>query len=639
MTDARPAALIVCRSTDALPLLRSIRLDDGWNYIVGSDDPGVHTACRAMTGVGDVCWLEQMESYYGLAADVLRMLDAINRWLRSIADERFGFSEELLQWLHHAEGGQTTERLQDAALLIRSYQALFDRYRIQRVHICARHVTFEDAVLEAVADAAGAELAHHGRPGLFSRRITAACRVPYRVALAAIDLFRRRAASKRDAADMRGPAEDGLVAFQLGSTGDKHIENVVPLMKALERAGRRSVALTCFLPDVDAKLRANGLCGVDTARLLPAGVVAEALRRSVVTLIRAVKAKRAFAADVALAYQGVRLNGVLWPVIRDFLTAEMPARYCLKAAFSRFFKSQNTVALRLWGEVSLPEGYVAWLALSESNRPLLFDYWLGVGGDWPYWRRDNPIDLFLTPGAIQRELLLSRGVALSAVADVGSLRYDDLVNLKNNTSREMSRREIDAPSTDGLCIFWDPNTVLRGCLTAQEQLRVTDALVKLTAAHACGLIVKPHPSHKPGALERLLKAAGHVCSVDRSKLPYHSLNASDIVVTKVSTIALEAMMLDKPVISVSLDGEPRWRKIYGDAVEYVASTEQLTGLLAELLDDDRRRSTWTAERLAVQRAFLARYFRPHANSPADLAAAAIVSRLEQPVTARLAHAV
>jgi CDP-glycerol:poly(glycerophosphate) glycerophosphotransferase len=634
--------LVTCRTLADVPFLTRLPRQAGRRYVVASDDPAVQAACKNLDFVAEVCWLEQMESVYRVAADVLRLLAAVNGWLRSLVCEPWGLSEDLLCWMQHVEGGYTTQRLQDATLLIRSYAGLFERHHVDQLAVCTRgKLTLADQLIvatarsrnipvEIISDEAG--ILRRARR-VMERGLKTVGGVPYRLALHCQASIRRKLVTmwaERHRTSQRRAARDRYVIFQLASAAEKHVENVTPLMDALNRRGFHAVAVTCFAPGAAGKVRESDQHAEELVTFLPLHAFLSGMVRVAVTFARAIRRKRRFLDDPALSYQGVALGRLLWPSIRDFLLNELIQRYCVQKALIHFFQVFPPVAMRPWGDVSLTEGNIAWHVSRQVYKPLLFDYWMGVIGESPYWRNDNPIDLFLTTGAVQEDAFTARGVSGDRVVSVGSLRYDGLTRLKQTYSPDASRREIGVPAGHDLHVFWDPNIVMRGYLTTQEQLLVAEAMLQV-AANGCALIIKPHPSHRPGALERLLEAAPspNVFRVPGAMLPYHALNAVDVVVTKYSTIALEAMLLDKPVISVLLDDEPKWRGVFGDAVEYMTETDDVVRLLRGFVDAPERRVAWVERRLAVQQSFVTRYFRQHSNSPVDLAADVIAERLER----------
>jgi CDP-glycerol glycerophosphotransferase (TagB/SpsB family) len=125
--------------------------------------------------------------------------------------------------------------------------------------------------------------------------------------------------------------------------------------------------------------------------------------------------------------------------------------------------------------------------------------------------------------------------------------------------------------------------------------------------------------------------------VDKNMLPYHALNAADVLITKLSTIALEAMLFKRPVISILLDGEERFR-IYGDAVERVNSLEALTATLTMLVSDAGRRADWVENQLRNQEKYLKNYFGKNIAESAKLGAAALDNFLTNNVSSQRVNA-
>ena len=254
---------------------------------------------------------------------------------------------------------------------------------------------------------------------------------------------------------------------------------------------------------------------------------------------------------------------------------------------------------------------------------------MGVAFKWPYRVRDNPIDLFLTAGEYQSTFLKDEGIAPERIVTIGSIRYEHVAEWKRTRSQRASRQAIGVPEGYALYVLWDPSVAVRGFVSVQEQYRVLSTLMELTVTRQCALIIKPHPSHTIGALEQWVSASPsrHVFLVPAQDLAYDAINASDVVVTKMSAIALEAMLLERPVISPILDGERQWRRLFDDAVECVTSPEALARLLEEICADPVRRAAWTGERLAQQSQFVKQYFDRGVELPTANAVRAIAARL------------
>jgi UDP-N-acetylglucosamine 2-epimerase len=70
------------------------------------------------------------------------------------------------------------------------------------------------------------------------------------------------------------------------------------------------------------------------------------------------------------------------------------------------------------------------------------------------------------------------------------------------------------------------------------------------------LIVKLHPLEADKLYRNLLKETGSNAIITTETDIYELLNACEIMITHLSTVGLEAMILDKPVITINISGKP-----------------------------------------------------------------------------------
>src|SRR5439155_4798255 len=137
--------LVVCRCAADLRLLDRIPRDESWVIIVGSDDLDVQKRAHADSRVQEVVFLDQMDSVFGVIDDVLRIREEINLWLRNKAPYLESY---LIEFIKHAEGGLTTQRIQDVLLVINSMTRLLTRYRLRKVYLNRRAQNhLEDEIL------------------------------------------------------------------------------------------------------------------------------------------------------------------------------------------------------------------------------------------------------------------------------------------------------------------------------------------------------------------------------------------------------------------------------------------------------------------------------------------------------------
>jgi hypothetical protein len=411
-------------------------------------------------------------------------------------------------------------------------------------------------------------------------------------------------------------AADKEIVFQLCSSAYKHVENIVPLMKALKHKGYNPVAL-CWHAN-ERYIKESG-----TDQVQKEGLRAEELEKwcsffdmwksisgAFWTWKKAKGKKSEFLSHPALNYQSVPLGSLLWPSVRFFIIAELAQSYRLRQALKNYFNVHTPLAIKLWGGVALREGFLMWKSLDPKNIPLMFFYTVGAHIDWPYKERNSPIDLLFVAGENHKKMALeSNGIPSRNIKICGQARYEGLDDFRKKYSAEQSRIALKIPLNFATHIFLDTGYTIRGFLSTQEQAIITSFLLKFASKQpSVALIIKPHPGHKVGTLESLIDkhALKNVFLVDKNMLPYHALNAADMLITKYSTIGIEAMLFERPVISVLLDCEERW-KIFGEAAEYVNAIEALDNLLTELIKNSTIRSQWTIRQIQKQKFFLNQY--------------------------------
>lgn len=617
--------LLVCRGLGELPLLARLKPQPQCRYIVASDDLRVHLETAKYPWVAEVGYLEQMEAFYAVAGDVIKYLEVINQWLESLGNDPKGIPKELLSWIRACEGGMTTQRIQDLLLLIRSYQYLIDTYNIVSIIILSNpRAEWEDDVLIKVGQSTGVKVRIIGqfRLSILKARLLSCmkllAREPYYIFY--IILAKIRGHLRNDKSEI--PAKE--IAVQLCSSEEKHVENILPLMKALKSRGYSPVTLHWRASKVVERIQQEGLRAEELENFVPISSLWEAPFRVWLTWRQARRRRNEFLLHPGLQYHNISLGPLLWPSIRAFFGEELAQRYRLQQAAKQYFSGHFPKAIRAWGGGVLAEGAIALQSLNENQRPLNF-FWIMGSMETPYDSGCYCHDLLLAAGENQRQYFEKFGVPAERIVSVGLSRYEHLANFRRDYSPSQSRAYLNIDQKYQSYFLYDSQASLRGYTTCQEQSKVTKALLIFAREHpSVALMIKPHPSHLPGWLEALIDyfAFPNVYLIDKNMLPYHALNAANLLITKFSTIALEAMLFKRPVVSILLDEEERFR-IYDDAVERVNSVEALNEILTMMVSDTSRRTAWVENQLRNQAGFLKHYFGDSMAESAQLGAEAL----------------
>jgi hypothetical protein len=623
--------LLVCRGLGEINLLQRLRPQPDCRYIVASDDLRVHLELPKFPWVAEVCFLEQMESFYAVAPDVIKYLEIINQWLESLGDNLKGIPRELLFWIRHCEGGMTTQRIQDLLLLIRSYQNLLDTHNVSSI-IILRHpdAAWEDEVLIKVGQSKGLGIRIIGRfrPSIWKARLLSLLKLVAREPYYIFPILRAKLGRPIRSPKPEFSAKE--IILQICLPHDLFVEHNVLVMKAIKKRGYDPVALLWRASPAAVKFQQEGLCAAELESFVPLSAIWEAPFRVWLTWCQARSRRQKFLNHPGLKYGRIPLGPLLWPSLVSFFWEELSQRYRLREATRKYFASHSPLAIRPWGGGTLAEGLIVSQNINGQQRPLTF-IGFGAAVENPYYEPPSA-DLFLATGDKEKECLEKFGVPSHRVVTVGLGRYEILPAFRKEYSPSRSRAFLNIPQDFQNYILYDSNSTLRGYLTVQEQSLVTNALFKFAREHpSVALMIKPHPAHRPGWLEALMEyfSLPNVFLIDKDMLPYHALNSMDLLITKFSTIALEAMLFQKPAVSIILDGEERFR-IYGEAVGQANSLAALNEMLVMMVSDATMWENWVENQIKNQQNLLKNYLVKNLSESAESGAAALDEFLKNP---------
>ena len=297
----------------------------------------------------------------------------------------------------------------------------------------------------------------------------------------------------------------------------------------------------------------------------------------------------------------------LYPVVRDKLESiflyVLPQAVKIHEVSKKMFADEKTSLLLLQNEYGWRERSSV-VAAKELEIPVLaIQHGIIIPGHKGYmYRRDEvspqlsvssqycPLpDYTAVFGESYRDLLIEESAYPSGrVVVTGSPRYDHLINAGKIYNRAGFSKKYGVAKGQKL-VLWATQS---HSLSDEENMANIEAILR--AADALGgvtIIIKQHPAEAPRYTKILQDAAsrhgGKVIIVPKDSDTYEQLYACDLLITKNSTTAVEAVALGKPVIVLNLGGTP-------DAVDYVAegvavgvySLENLTNAITTLLVDD-----------------------------------------------------
>jgi len=225
-----------------------------------------------------------------------------------------------------------------------------------------------------------------------------------------------------------------------------------------------------------------------------------------------------------------------------------------------------------------------WVRIAKSRGVATMCLQDGVAADNPSWFTASS-DWLGASSELWPRLLASRGTTPSVVRVVGQPRNDSLM----------------VPGLAGVGI--GPQRGNSIGLLALQAIHGGDYLSAILEAlrgvQGLRLIIRPHPALPIMEMEDIIHAHGNeYASLEYGISVVDQLAACDFVITEYSTVALEAVLLGKPVVSVTLSGQVNKLPLgdMGLALEARTRTELLLAVLAIMNDRGVRRTPQVSER-------------------------------------------
>jgi hypothetical protein len=160
----------------------------------------------------------------------------------------------------------------------------------------------------------------------------------------------------------------------------------------------------------------------------------------------------------------------------------------------------------------------------------------------------------LSPSA--KEWFIKDGFPAERLFVIGQPRFDQIQKQKYNPAK--LRAELNIAADKGIIVLATQPMVECNFWTEKERQKfIETAAVGVKGLPDRQLIVKLHPDEKIEDYRRILAGIGDKSNiVCQGTDMYELLNACDVLITYYSTVALEAMLFHKPVITLNLFGKP-----------------------------------------------------------------------------------
>ena len=560
---------------------------------------------------GCAVMLPKIKSFFKVAKDVKKVISEIDNFFLSL---KCKLPKEILVWGLHIEGGLTGQKIQDYLLLIEQGVDLARNLEPSEILIIANpEFIYEDKIMIMSLRSLGISVK---RKRYFTDELYAKLFLHLRSfgkllwLLLKITLFKFSSASQRRVPDTIAQ-DQPISVFQICSDSNAHLRITSHMADRFLELGIKPVLLTWLIGNVrgsivlrDHELRSKFTIYEQEQFINWTDIfkVPFVLLNLLIGYFRAIKKLR------PIAYHGVIINDIFRPLIFNSLIYRAPTNFLFYKSLLRFLDDFPINFFKPWGGDVLCEGRISIELLRKKIlKARVFNYWIGVSFDNdPYASCDDKLkpDLFLAKNLHERNIALKN----YGYKDDQVYVFDGLI--KNNDDVELGKDKIEKFRKKNLIkshydvyVAVDPGCNLLGYQTLNEQVELLSVIrdAALCSPNVC-YVIKPHPAYK---IHDLLNHYNYFLNFDNIKLvdseadSFEWIIASDIVISKYSTILLEAAMLSRPTIAAILDGESRF-KIFGDMSDVHYDVNSLLNFLTTTVADKSMYENWRNLRIRIQ---------------------------------------
>ncbi|MBF0547066.1 MAG: hypothetical protein HQM08_21675 [Candidatus Riflebacteria bacterium] len=623
--------LVVVRNIKDLKKLNNYDFD-GKSVIVGTEDIATFNIASQDKRFEKVIFLEKGDSYFEVANDVIKFVDVINEWLEKNLARKFSLNPDLLAWIKHAEGGYTTQRVQDLFLLIRSYNWIFSEFNIaELLYVESPQHDWEEEIMIACANSKNIPVSSVKSQyvlALYHKAKIFCAMFGRDYFFLANLLWIKLKNTFKFSSDL---IETVDVFLSLSSWKEKAILPVVNLVDKLQKHGLKTVTL-CWEAFGGAKaLRKKGYF----AEELENWVSLRCIIDSIVYLFKLEKTlllkKKEFFSISEFCFEGVKCNNFIWKSLHHSILSDFPQRYRLENAYDNYWKN-HTPRVFHHRTAIFSDARLANKSFEKSGKkPLTFLIPWYLYMEAPYEHFAVPLNMIFVASQKSRELYLKKGFSTEMLFDVGCYLFEGFESFQKEFSRTASRNILKLNEKPKLTILIDLNIPLRGYISSREIYGLFLWACNLAEKKKeLEIIFKPHPGCPDDVIKMInsQQTSKNVLILPKNLLSYHLFNVVDIIITKYSLLGVEGLKFGCNVFSFIPSGDERFR-IFGDASEYFSNFEGMELLIERLLTDESFAKAWFFKKDIDRKKFLSEYFSQIDVPSTELIAQIIKAKLEK----------
>jgi hypothetical protein len=229
---------------------------------------------------------------------------------------------------------------------------------------------------------------------------------------------------------------------------------------------------------------------------------------------------------------------------------------------------------------------------------------------WPYGVRPNPgnamyatgfvdvTDFIALPGEDSKRAFVASGLNPDKLILVGNPKFDAIVSARMAEDKNIVYKLFGGNPTGHIFLV----VTYLFAPGSREWVHALVRQLKKLEPHTFKLVIKPHPDEGPEGYEQILREEELAeAIVSKGISLYTLLDACDIVFTTVSTAGSEAILFNKPLISINLLGSDFVVRYDQEGVALLVKREEdILPALDAVLNDDKVKRELAAARKRFQ---------------------------------------
>jgi len=308
-------------------------------------------------------------------------------------------------------------------------------------------------------------------------------------------------------------------------------------------------------------------------------------------------------------------------LFREILLDNLPW-LCYKAITDIIFleKLINTVSpdmMCLMPQDHLFEQIASKLAKKNKNIPTLACSAAWETGTASSFRKHLRTDKLATSGEKIRKMYIESGLEQERVVVTGIAHFDDLFNRDKEHDRQILAKNGIDPDTK-IIIYATDNIPID-----ESEEMIVGIINAISNIRNVMLVVKVHPRENPEPIQVIVDRYPNLkIQVFTDIDLYALLGICHLLITKGSTVALEAMMIGKPVVIIDLSGRPV-------AVPYVKEGAALAVYREEDIEKAIRKSLYDKDNRSRMKLEREKFVRNWAHKPDGRTSERIVTLMKE----------